>query len=79
MVLGLFLPMVRKVVVMLPALQAGIHDASHQGWDVLPHADVLEAYDGGLAAEQASAEAAVESPTPMINEDALGCNAVPMP
>jgi hypothetical protein len=25
-------PVVRKIVVTLPALQAGIHDASRQGW-----------------------------------------------
>jgi hypothetical protein len=74
-----FILVVHKIVVTLPALQAGIHDASHRGWNGLPRADVLEAGVGGPPAAQAGAEAAVESLAPTIYEDALGCNAVPMP
>jgi hypothetical protein len=49
---------VRKNVVTLPTLQAGTHDASHQGWDGLPHVDVLDVDVGVFAAGQAGTGAA---------------------
>jgi hypothetical protein len=69
----------RKIVVTLPALQVGMPEASPQGWDGLPYADVLEGGDGELAAEQAGVEAAAESLAPTTYADALGCDAVRVP
>jgi hypothetical protein len=70
--------MVRKNVVTLPILQAGTHDASHQGWDGLSHVDVQDVDVGIFAAGQAGTGAAVGYLIPRPCEDDPHYNVVPM-
>src|SRR6266511_2997866 len=71
-------PVVRKNVVTLPALQAGTHDASHQGWDGLPPVDVLEVGVGVVAAGQAGTGAAAGYLAPRPCAGVLHCNTAPI-
>jgi hypothetical protein len=67
-----------SAIVTPPSLQAGIHDATHQGPAGLPPAGAPEAGVGVLAAEQAGAESTAGCLAPTTYEDDRDDNAGPM-
>jgi hypothetical protein len=67
-----------SAIVTPPSLQAGIHDATHQGSAGLPPAGAPEAGVGVLAAEQAGAESTAGCLAPTTYEDDRDYNAGPM-
>ena len=63
--------------VTLPALQACIYDADHQGSDRIRRAGTLECDAGVLAEEPAEIRTAGEHLGPKTYEDGLHCNVAP--